>query len=130
MDKIKASDLAAWRRAQWEKQDGKCALSGLPVAYENCVVDHCHTTGQIRGVLDRGVNSMLGKIENHRKLAKLTDPQRLARMLGGVVRYINAHYDYPKAMYPTHRTPDEKRIRANAKARAKRAKAARVPTGV
>jgi hypothetical protein len=50
----------------YETQDGKCALCLKSVdKYELCV-DHCHNTGQVRGLLCRGCNAKLGWFENHR----------------------------------------------------------------
>lgn len=124
MDKIKASELAAYRLALWEKQDKRCAITGQPLAFSDAVLDHCHRTGQVRGVLDRGVNSMLGKIENHMKLARLTNMVDLHRMLIAVPMYLGRVDKYPPHLYPTHKTADEKRVARNAKARKARAKKA------
>lgn len=64
---------------------------------------------------------MLGKIENHRRIAKLTSTAALAAFLQGVLPYL--HKDGLGVLYPTYRTADEKRIRRNTKARQARAKA-------
>lgn len=62
---------------------------------------------------------MLGKIENHRALAKMKNVAVLAAFLQGVLPYI--HKDGLGVAYPTHRTDEEKRIRKNARARKARA---------
>lgn len=102
-------------------QGNKCALCGQPLKLADAVLDHDHVTGECRGVLHRGCNSMLGKIENHRKLAKMTSAESLSNFLAGVLIYI--HNARLGVAYPTHRTADEKRIRRNTKARQARAKA-------
>lgn len=121
MQRLKQSDLPAFREKLWRSQGMKCALSGMPITLEQAVTDHCHKTGEVRGVLHRGVNSMLGKIENHRKLAGLSNDVDLARMLAGVVHYLCRKHDYAGVRYPTHKTAEEKRISTNAKARKRRA---------
>lgn len=119
MDKLKTTDVATFRLRVWQEQGERCAISGRKVAFKDAVLDHCHKTGECRGVLHRGVNSMLGKIENHRKLAQLTSDADLHRMLTGVVRYLaQARLG---VRYPTHRDDDEKRQRATKLARKRRA---------
>lgn len=41
-----------------EKQHGKCAICGNPMARPH--VDHCHETGAVRGLLCRECNLLLG----------------------------------------------------------------------
>jgi hypothetical protein len=120
MEKLKAADVQAFRLRVLEEQGGRCAISGRKLALQDAVLDHCHTTGECRGVLHRGVNSMLGKIENHRKLAQLTNDADLHRVLVGVVKYLSQAR--LGVRYPTHRDADEKRVRRN-KLAAKRRKA-------
>lgn len=117
MQKLKASEVAAFRLAQLERQGGRCALTGRPLAPADAVLDHDHKTGECRGVIHRGVNSMLGKIENHRRLAGLAKDADLHLMLVNVVGYLHKHL---VVRYPTHRNPDEARERRNAKARQRR----------
>lgn len=46
-----------------DKQSGGCALCGEPCATgKNLAVDHCHTTGRIRGLLCLVCNTALGKL--------------------------------------------------------------------
>lgn len=60
---------------------------------------------------------MLGKIENHRRIAKLTDIVRLAAFAKGVVQYLHKRVPDDAPAYPTHRTADEKRLLRNKRAR-------------
>lgn len=55
-------------KALWEAQDGACALCETPLdihsnsrsSHETAHVDHCHTTNDIRGLLCRHCNLLLG----------------------------------------------------------------------
>lgn len=111
--------MPAFRKQVWEAQGKRCKLCGQPLALADAVMDHNHTTGECRGVLHRGCNSMLGKIENHMRIAKLTSALALTQFLHGVVPYM--HSDGLGVLYPTHRTEEDKRLRANKLARARRA---------
>lgn len=54
------------RDAMFEEQDHKCKICETPVAlssddrFKVGFIDHCHTTGKIRGILCHHCNSMLG----------------------------------------------------------------------
>lgn len=100
-------------------QGNKCALCQQPLAPADATLDHNHTTGECRGVIHHGCNTMLGKIENHRALAKMKNVATLAAFLQGVLPYL--HKDGLGVAYPTHRTADEKRIKRNTQARKRRA---------
>ncbi len=83
-EKIKAQN-SAWRRKNWQgklrwdlikykygltkqqyldllnEQDGLCSLCNeMPTKTNNLVVDHCHKTGQIRGLIHRRCNTGIG----------------------------------------------------------------------
>lgn len=55
-------------KAMWEEQGGACALCATPLELDNTVrnqadavhVDHCHSTNDIRGLLCRHCNLLLG----------------------------------------------------------------------
>lgn len=65
--------------------------------------------------MHRGCNSMLGKIENHRRVAKLATDTALAMFLQGLIPYLSK--DRLGVLYPSFRTAEEKRLRANARRR-------------
>lgn len=46
-------------------QDGKCAICGGPPdgRWKKLAVDHCHTSGEVRGLLCMVCNTMLGRFE-------------------------------------------------------------------
>jgi hypothetical protein len=120
MNRLKASEVAQYRATMLREQDGHCALCGDRIeAGEVAVLDHDHKTGHCRGVLHRGCNSMLGVIENGRARYSLLGG-RLGRMLGRVFNYIHAIHEH-RPLHPTHRTADEKRVRTNKRAAARRA---------
>lgn len=50
-------------------QDGRCASCGDLLDARGLVVDHCHATGMVRGLLCNGCNSLLGMAKD--------DPDRL-----------------------------------------------------
>ena len=121
MLKLKASELAEFRHNQLLVQGGRCALCLRPITSEaEAVADHCHTTGEIRGIIHRGCNSMLGKFENHMRIAKLTTVQSAHAWATGLVPYLHRR-EYTGAIYPTHKTAEEKRLARNTKARKTRA---------
>ncbi|MET9382390.1 endonuclease VII domain-containing protein [Streptomyces sp. NPDC002928] len=45
--------------AMLERQQGSCAFCGRNVA-ERFYIDHCHTTGMVRGILCSNCNTALG----------------------------------------------------------------------
>lgn len=118
--RLKTTQLKAWREAQWEAQGRRCALTGYPLALADAVADHDHETGHVRGVIHRGVNSLLGKLENGYRRYGVSRPMMYA--LGtGLRSYLEQDHTV-NPIYPTHKTEDEKRLVRNAKARAARAK--------
>lgn len=94
-----------------------CELCGEAFTVKNPrVVDHDHKTGEIRGVLHRGCNALLGVIENGRSRYQLVDVVRFVKFLGRLVEYIyRKRPDAP--LYHLHRSEDEKRLLRNKRAR-------------
>ncbi len=115
MRRLKTTELASYRAKLVGEQGGKCAVCGEPFTLNNpAVLDHDHTTGQCRGALHRGCNSMAGVIENNAPRYLLTNVARLAKFLGNLVAYL--HKDHGDVLYPTHRTDEEKRLLRNKRA--------------
>lgn len=48
-----------------EAQDGKCAICKR---FKKLVVDHCHKTNRVRGLLCGGCNILLGHLDDDAKL--------------------------------------------------------------
>lgn len=119
MNKLKASEVSAYRATALEEQGGHCMLCCDRIAPGDDVLDHDHKTGHVRGVLHRGCNAMLGHIENNRARNMLKDA-RLWRFLRGVERYITADHSQ-RPLHPTHRTDDDKKERAKKLAAKRRA---------
>ena len=117
--RLSAGKLKEWREATWLAQGKRCALTGYTISLAEAVADHDHTTGHVRGVLHRGVNSLLGKCENNYRRYGLSLPM-LRAMAPAVAEYIAKDYS-ANVLYPTHRTEDEKRELRNKRARETRA---------
>ena len=118
--RLTQSQIKAERERRLGEQGGKCALCKEPVRPDEAALDHCHKSGRIRSVLHRGCNACLGSIENNMPRHKLTDIRRLTAFLRAVPAYLWANYDH-EPLHHTHRTPDERREKRNAKARKTRA---------
>ncbi len=117
MHRLKPREIAAWRAERLSLQGGKCSLCGLDLDASEAVADHCHKVGAFRGVLHRGCNAWLGKIENSVRINKMHD--KLAFLLSHrVLEYMQSHLD---VLHPSWRTPEEKRLRRNRKAKKQRA---------
>lgn len=110
----------AYREAKLREQGGRCALTGYTISAAEAVLDHCHSTGHVRGVLHRGANALLGKIENNYRRYGVSLPM-LRAMAPAIAAYIERDYS-ANVFYPTHRTEDEKRELRNKRAREARAK--------
>lgn len=94
----------------------------MDIPQSNWCLDHDHRHGHVRAVLCRNCNGIEGKIYNlaNRGKRKNTPEYFLHRLLD----YWNKHSTPSGVLHPSHKTPDEKRIATNAKARVARAKKA------
>jgi hypothetical protein len=113
--KLKYKEVKPLREKLLKDQAGCCALCSQPVI-DDAVLDHCHKTGVIRGVLHRGCNALLGKIENNMPRNRV-DMGRLASIAESLIKYLVAD---PKSefLHPTHK---EKGV-MNANTQSKRSK--------
>lgn len=118
--RLKASEIKEVRRRLWEEQGKRCAITGMPLPWEAAVLDHNHSTGAVRGVVHRGANSLLGKLENNAARYGVRD---IGVFTNGVAAYLRKHMvNITGLLHPTHKSPDEKRDLRNKRARASRAK--------
>lgn len=107
-ERLKAAAVRAYRELELASQGGLCALCGEPIESGKAVLDHDHKSGLIRGVLHRGCNALEGNITNALPRNLIT-PQRLA----GIFANWDQYHSTPKdLLHPSHRTADERKIRA------------------
>ena len=118
--RLSAGKLKEWREATWLAQGKRCALTGYSISLAEAVADHDHATGHVRGVLHRGVNSLLGKCENNYRRYGVSLPM-LRAMAPAIAAYIEKDYSN-NPLYHTHRSEDEKRELRNKRARDARAR--------
>ena len=124
MQRLTSSAVAAYRTQILAKQVGRCALCQRRPTVP--CLDHCHTTGVNRGVLCRGCNALLGKIENNAARNGLGNPIDLAQYLARIPEYLaKGRRGGLGTLHPTFKTEEEKRLKRNADARKRRANAAK-----
>lgn len=118
--RLKTTEVAKCRTDLLAQQGARCALCKLPCPPEQAVLDHDHSTGAIRATLHRSCNALLGKVENNYKRYGVPN---LAAFCNGLAAYLQQHItNRTGLLHPTHWTEDEKRIKRNKAARARRAK--------
>lgn len=113
------------------EQGGKCPLCLQPIdatkkGTTDYVLDHCHDTGQVRGVLHRHCNRAEAKV-----FQAVQSWGAQGKDVSAVIDYLGRLVDYWKqekqpVIYHLHKTEDEKREARNAKQRKARAKAAAI----
>ena len=127
LQKLPRSQLRAWALQHLAvHQKGKCLVCHKPISLQvmgnksDYVVDHCHETGQIRGVLHRSCNAALGKVDNAVghwgcKSMKYAD---IVPYLESIVNYYRSTDARPTGlMYPDHKTKEERDDAAKLKRR-------------
>jgi hypothetical protein len=112
--------LGPLRKKLAAQQRNTCPITGQTLG-SDIVADHDHKTGMIRGVLPRWVNSVLGRLENWaNRVGNGTDPVQFLR---GCADYIEYHRDHPSGLiYPTHKTPEERKAATALRAKLRRKK--------
>lgn len=122
MQRLTSGGIAAYRQQLLaNKQGGKCALCQRKPAVP--CLDHCHSDGVVRGVLCRGCNALLGKIENNAPRNGLGKDTDLFTYLMRIPQYLSfGRQGGTGILHPTHLTEDEKRIKRNKAATVARAK--------
>lgn len=121
--RLKTTEVAEVREDMMAMQGGRCALCGQPLGTKaplDPVLDHDHHTGAIRGVLHRGCNSLLGKVENG---AARYGVRNLLLFGAGLSTYLRMNLTNTSGMlHPSFKTETEKRELRNKRARIARAK--------
>ena len=105
------------------KQGGNCAVCGKEVLLtvkglgSSYVLDHCHDTGLVRGVLHRGCNGALGKLEN--AVGRWTgigmDMDKIIEWLKAAIVYYESGFE--PVIYPDHKSDEEKKAATAQKAK-------------
>lgn len=112
-----------------KEQGGNCLLCGKPLDFsikgakgDSVVCDHDHNTGRIRGALHRSCNGGEGKVASacgRWIVGSMGSSAAIANALRNMADYLDR--EPTNYIYPTHKTEEEKRLAANAKARKQRA---------
>jgi hypothetical protein len=128
MTRLTATQVKLVRIRIAAAQGNRCALCGGKFGVKaplDPVLDHNHQTGAVRGVLHRGCNSLLGKVENNGPRYGVRD---ILAFCGGLANYLRNHLtNVTGYLHPTHRTDEEKRLLRNKRARVSRAKKNKEP---
>jgi hypothetical protein len=106
--KLKYKDIKTVRTQQLEKQNFKCCLCGDSLTEDEAVLDHDHKTGLLRGVIHRGDNILLGKIENAMPRTRV-DLHRLSHIADNLIKYLTAD-PISEYLHPTFKTPEERKM--------------------
>lgn len=118
MKRLTATQVKLLRIKLAAEQGNRCCLCQGQFGQKaplDPVLDHDHKTGAVRGVLHRGCNSLLGKIENNASRYGVRD---VFAFCSGTPNYLRSHLtNITGYLHPTHKSPDEKRLARNAKAR-------------
>ena len=123
MKRITNAQIAPARAKIAESQGHICPLckSSMKGAKgKKPALDHCHTTGRLRGGLCLNCNGMEGKIHNLARRGLKGNPKEF---LQNLLAYWEHYEENPREyLHPTHKTESEKRLARNKKARERRAK--------
>lgn len=120
-NRLRAKDIPVVRDQIASDQGFICPICSTDLIDKTRCLDHDHATGAIRGVLCLNCNQIEGKIKNLARRGKRDLNPR--EFLESIIWYWDKHSNNPDPrLHPTHLTEEEKRLRRNAKARARRKK--------
>lgn len=105
--KLTYRQIPEFRQTQLQAQNQCCALCG-EIIVDDSVLDHDHDSGIIRGVLHRGCNALLGKIENNMARNKV-NLQRLTLISHNLIDYLLADA-VTDLLHPTYKTKEEREM--------------------
>ena len=111
-----------------KKQGGLCAVCNKSINVQtrgrssDYALDHCHSSGEVRGVLHRSCNAAEGKVRHavSRWGSKGNDEEAILSYLEGLVVYLRAQQAGELStglMYPDHKTDEQKSEAAKLKRR-------------
>lgn len=129
MRKVTRAQLRTITMKLAKEQGGNCLLCGKPLDFsikgakgDSVVCDHDHNNGRIRGALHRSCNGGEGKVASacgRWIVGSMGSSAAIANALRNMADYLDR--EPTEYIYPTHKTEEEKRLAANAKARKQRA---------
>ena len=120
-NRLRAKDIPVVRTQIAYHQGFMCPICDVELTGKTMCLDHDHTTGAIRGVLCLNCNLIEGKVKNLARRGKRDLSPK--EFIQSILRYWEMHSSNPdQRLHPTHLTEEEKRLRRNAKARARRKK--------
>lgn len=113
-----------------KKQGGLCSICAKIINLKtqgrssDYALDHCHNTGEVRGVLHRSCNAAEGKVRHavSRWGSKGNDEEAILTYLEGLTTYLRKHQNGTAGtgmMYPDHKTDEQKADAAKLKRRKK-----------
>lgn len=114
--RLKATEIKPYRQQAVIQQGHCCPLCEQPLTQEDAVLDHNHTTGQIRQAIHRFCNTFLGKIENNIARNRI-QPDQLTAILRNYEQYVKTAQPI---LHPTHLTPEERALKAKKRAKKRR----------
>ena len=97
MARLKYTEIKPFREALLRRQNFLCPLCGREIEQAEGTLDHCHKTGQVRAVLHRNCNGVLGRIEHRVGTIKMTD--RIV-FLENVIKFLQE--EPLSVIHPTH----------------------------
>lgn len=122
--KLSRTNVAAQTAVLLKKQAYKCPLcdgSLRATSVKNPVLDHCHQHGHIRDVLCNNCNGIEGRVRSLANRAK--NGKTVEAWIQSLSLYWERHATSQHGLtHHTFKTPEDKRLAANKKARERRAK--------
>lgn len=124
MRKLKRTEVREFKRGLVKAQNGVCplCLEALPTDLSKTALDHCHVTGECRGVLHLACNKVEGSVFNTvaRWGRQGKDYSKVLPFLERLVQYLQE--SSTGVIYHLHKTEDEQRLARNRRARQARAR--------
>lgn len=104
--RLKYTEIKTYREKQLIAQQGLCLLCKTELDITEAVVDHNHKSGEIRGILHRGCNALLGHIENNTQRNQITN-QKLTGITHNLMSYMTSTTGI---IHPIHTKIRRKRV--------------------
>lgn len=96
MDRIKYTELAEYRTALLRAQNFQCPLCNRTIETAEATLDHDHKLGNVRGVLHRNCNGVLGRVEHWSGRVKMCSRKDF---LNNAIEYLQADHS-KKPLHP------------------------------